>query len=394
MRFGSYAGTHDHVLHIVEVLPRSPAASAGLVGGDEYILGAIDALFETPEDFAGYIAYKTGSEVVFYIYNATRDSVRQVPLTIPQGGWEGGRPGIGVSVAAGQLHSLPEVTTLGVNEYIGATASVPATAAGSSAPPSPASQGGAAGHASTATAQETPGDTQLPPKPIGGLEHTKTEGSDMGPPPMAAAASSAESQFVGGMPSQPFQPPQPQSSPLMNEADDTPEAPALVAPAPAPAPVVAPAPVAESAPAPVAESAPAPVAAAAPAPVAESAPAPAPAPAPMAVEAKHVSAATLFSQPQSQLAQDASSPAAVAAPSTPPRGAAPEVAPQSTGASDTPTAAEAGAPVAAPAVAGASTSKASGGGLGWLWEGLGLTGDPDSLPQPGHAAPPSPAPGK
>ena len=126
IQFGSYAGTHDNVLHVVKVLPRSPAALAGLDEDGDFILGAADALFETPQDFAGYIAYKAGVEVTFYVFNAARDSVRLVKLTVPAGEWEPGRTGVGLSVATGQLHALPNRTTLGENEYVAAAGGPPA----------------------------------------------------------------------------------------------------------------------------------------------------------------------------------------------------------------------------------------------------------------------------
>ena len=369
VRFGSYAGTHDHVMHIVDVLPRSPAAKAGLQGSNEYILGAIDALFETPEDFAGYIAYKRGSDVVFYVYNAQRDSVRQVSVSIPADGWEDGRPGIGVRVAAGHLHSLPEVATLGVNEYCGAGA-LGAAADG----PAPVEQlragytpeGDTACPATTQHASGTQPQVPLP-APSGGLE--------LGPLPLAASSSSAESLFVGGATEQP------RTSHLMQEASH----------APAPTPAPAPAPAAAPAPAPVAAPAPAPAAAPAPAPVA------APAPAPVAPA--HVSASSLFASPPAAEAGAAGQlpSAAAAASPTPPPGATPPSPPRAESPSETSPSADAGGAregVNVPTRMDAAPVPANGGagGLGWLWEGLGLTGDVDSLPQPGHKAPPSPVP--
>lgn len=118
-RFGTYLGLADHVLHVTDVRPRSPAELAGLVPLDDFIVGATDAFFEDAEDFANYVDMKAGQDATFYVYSCGRDSVRLVSLLVTTRSWGGGQRGLGCTVSEGVLHALPNLGTLGRNEFAG-----------------------------------------------------------------------------------------------------------------------------------------------------------------------------------------------------------------------------------------------------------------------------------
>ena len=45
IKWDSIDGCAESVLHVADVAPSSPAAIAGLIGGDDYILGGVDGVF-------------------------------------------------------------------------------------------------------------------------------------------------------------------------------------------------------------------------------------------------------------------------------------------------------------------------------------------------------------
>ncbi len=67
--------------------PDSPADLAGLCGGDDYILAADDSVFECLDDFGDYLVDKEGEQVTLFVYNAARDSVRDVPVLLTTKQW-------------------------------------------------------------------------------------------------------------------------------------------------------------------------------------------------------------------------------------------------------------------------------------------------------------------
>ncbi len=65
----------------------SPAEEAGLSPQEDFILAADDMIFESMEDFGDYLEEKEGSQVSFFVYNMTRDTVRFVSLVLSQQEW-------------------------------------------------------------------------------------------------------------------------------------------------------------------------------------------------------------------------------------------------------------------------------------------------------------------
>lgn len=56
VRFSDFEDDIDNCLHLTHVVDGSPADMAGLVPGDDYILGARDAIFSNVEEFS-YVVF-------------------------------------------------------------------------------------------------------------------------------------------------------------------------------------------------------------------------------------------------------------------------------------------------------------------------------------------------
>jgi len=109
-------GITEIPLHVTEIEPNTPAANAGLVVNDDYILGCtinnITYGFEDNESFSNAVYDSRGSVLLLYVYCINNDTIRLVELEIPESG-----KGLGLGIACGSFHQLPSFTreTDGVN---------------------------------------------------------------------------------------------------------------------------------------------------------------------------------------------------------------------------------------------------------------------------------------
>jgi len=103
-RFCSVAATNEHVWHVLDIHPNSPAAEAGLVADLDYIVGAPDLLFSDSEDLFALVQSNVGLPVQLYVYNLYDDAVRLVTLK-PRKDW-GGVGCLGCGVGYGLLHRI------------------------------------------------------------------------------------------------------------------------------------------------------------------------------------------------------------------------------------------------------------------------------------------------
>ena len=87
VRFDTYTGTRDNVLHVMEVAPGSPAHLAGLMPVEDFILGADDAVFEDIGEFGAYLQDRPGDSVTLHVFNRARDSVREVTVLLTASRW-------------------------------------------------------------------------------------------------------------------------------------------------------------------------------------------------------------------------------------------------------------------------------------------------------------------
>lgn len=104
VRFCSFDGAHEHIWHVLDIEPNSPAALAGLQPHTDYIVGA-DQVMQESEDFYSLIEAFEGKPLKLLVYNSETDTTRDVMVT-PNGAW-GGEGSLGCGIGYGYLHRIP-----------------------------------------------------------------------------------------------------------------------------------------------------------------------------------------------------------------------------------------------------------------------------------------------
>ncbi|ETV84585.1 hypothetical protein, variant [Aphanomyces astaci] len=117
IRFDSFDGVEDHLLHVLEVAKKSPADVATLEPGADYLLGTPERVFRDPEDLYDEIVEHLDQPFQCYVYNAKTDQVRLVRIT-PHDRW-GGEGYLGAEIGHGYLHRLPASVHATIGESVG-----------------------------------------------------------------------------------------------------------------------------------------------------------------------------------------------------------------------------------------------------------------------------------
>ncbi|NWU10025.1 GORS1 protein, partial [Cephalopterus ornatus] len=104
VRFCSFQGANEHVWHVLDVEPASPAALAGLQPYTDYVVGS-DQILQESEDFFSLIESHEGKPLKLMVYNTEADCIREVVVT-PNGAW-GGEGSLGCGIGYGYLHRIP-----------------------------------------------------------------------------------------------------------------------------------------------------------------------------------------------------------------------------------------------------------------------------------------------
>ncbi|XP_008306144.1 Golgi reassembly-stacking protein 1-like [Cynoglossus semilaevis] len=104
VRFCSFEGANENVWHVLDVEPNSPAALAGLIAHDDFIVGA-DQVLQDSEDFFSLVEASEGKPLKLLVYNNKTDQCREVVVT-PNGAW-GGEGSLGCGIGYGYLHRIP-----------------------------------------------------------------------------------------------------------------------------------------------------------------------------------------------------------------------------------------------------------------------------------------------
>ncbi|TKS87696.1 Golgi reassembly-stacking protein 1 [Collichthys lucidus] len=104
VRFCSFEGANENVWHVLDVEASSPAAIAGLIAHDDFIVGA-DQVLQDSEDFFSLIEANEGKPLKLLVYNTKTDQCREVVVT-PNGAW-GGEGCLGCGIGYGYLHRIP-----------------------------------------------------------------------------------------------------------------------------------------------------------------------------------------------------------------------------------------------------------------------------------------------
>ncbi|MEQ2231461.1 Golgi reassembly-stacking protein 1 [Ilyodon furcidens] len=104
VRFCSFEGANENVWHVLDVEGNSPAALAGLIAHDDFIVGA-DQVLQDSEDFFSLIEANEGKPLKLLVYNTRTDQCRETAVT-PNGAW-GGEGSLGCGIGYGYLHRIP-----------------------------------------------------------------------------------------------------------------------------------------------------------------------------------------------------------------------------------------------------------------------------------------------
>ncbi|XP_023300415.2 Golgi reassembly-stacking protein 2 [Lucilia cuprina] len=104
IRFCSFEGANEHVWHILEVHPNSPAEAAGLRAYSDYVIGA-DAIRHENDDLFTLIETHEQQPLKMYVYNIDDDACREVTIK-PNTHW-GGEGALGCGIGYGYLHRIP-----------------------------------------------------------------------------------------------------------------------------------------------------------------------------------------------------------------------------------------------------------------------------------------------
>ncbi|XP_068160221.1 Golgi reassembly-stacking protein 1-like isoform X2 [Antennarius striatus] len=104
VRFCSFEGANENIWHVLDVEPSSPAALAGLIAHNDFIVGA-DQVLQDSEDFFSLIEANEGKPLKLLVYNTKTDQCREVVVT-PNGAW-GGEGSLGCGIGYGYLHRIP-----------------------------------------------------------------------------------------------------------------------------------------------------------------------------------------------------------------------------------------------------------------------------------------------
>ncbi|EMP36128.1 Golgi reassembly-stacking protein 1 [Chelonia mydas] len=113
VRFCTFQGANEHVWHVLDVEPASPAALAGLQPHTDYIVGS-DQILQESEDFFSLIESHEGKPLKLMVYNTETDSCREVFVT-PNGAW-GGEGSLGCGIGYGYLHRIPTQPVMPKNQ--------------------------------------------------------------------------------------------------------------------------------------------------------------------------------------------------------------------------------------------------------------------------------------
>lgn len=104
VRFCSYQGANESIMHVLDVEPNSPAALAGLQPHTDFIVGA-DQLLQDAEEFFSLIEAREGKPLKLLVYSTLTDVCRELVVT-PNTSW-GGEGSLGCGIGYGYLHRIP-----------------------------------------------------------------------------------------------------------------------------------------------------------------------------------------------------------------------------------------------------------------------------------------------
>lgn len=117
VRFDSYEGAEDQLLHVLSVATSSPAERAKLRANSDYLLGTPERVFADAEDLHDEIMDALDGSFQCYVYNSLEDQVRIVSIILSKQ-WQGAGV-LGAEVGHGYLHRLPSTCRSTIGSSVG-----------------------------------------------------------------------------------------------------------------------------------------------------------------------------------------------------------------------------------------------------------------------------------
>merc|ERR1719359_1358186 len=105
VRYDVVDPAENHGIRVLEVFPNSPAAHAGLVPFQDFLLGTSQSVFHDIDELVEVVTSNLNQRMQVYVYNADTESVREVTMA-PNNDW-GGEGCIGCDIGTGLLHRIP-----------------------------------------------------------------------------------------------------------------------------------------------------------------------------------------------------------------------------------------------------------------------------------------------
>lgn len=105
VRFDTVDPADTHGIRVLEVFPNSPAAHAGLVPFQDFLLGTTQSAFRDIDELVEAVTSSTGQRLQVAVYNTDSEMVREVVM-VPNNDW-GGEGCIGCDIGSGLLHRIP-----------------------------------------------------------------------------------------------------------------------------------------------------------------------------------------------------------------------------------------------------------------------------------------------
>lgn len=105
VRYDAVDVAENHGIRVLEVFPNSPAAHAGLVPFQDFLLGTPQRVFHDIDELVEVVQANINERMNVYVYNADSESVRETIL-MPNNAW-GGDGCIGCDIGTGLLHRIP-----------------------------------------------------------------------------------------------------------------------------------------------------------------------------------------------------------------------------------------------------------------------------------------------
>jgi hypothetical protein len=117
IRLDNYHGAEERLIRVLDVQPNSPAATAGLVPQQDFLLGTTTQTLDSVATLATLLRQHENVVMDLYVYNTETDMVRVVAL-YPTLTWGKGVGLLGAELGTGYLHRLPKASTATVGASV------------------------------------------------------------------------------------------------------------------------------------------------------------------------------------------------------------------------------------------------------------------------------------